>query len=63
VIFSRNYTIGAGDSYCDHTIRLPLNEDDKKEEADYADCLKVKGGRERVRHWEEVYKRFGDFRL
>jgi hypothetical protein len=63
VIFSRTHTIGAGDSYCDHTIRLPLNKDDRKGEADYADCLKVKGGRERVRHWEEVYKRFGDFRL
>jgi L-2-amino-thiazoline-4-carboxylic acid hydrolase len=62
VIFSRTHTIGAGDSFCDHTIRLPLSEDDKKEEADYADCLKVKGGREAVRHWEEVYKRFGEFR-
>ena len=63
VIFSRNHTIGAGDSYCDHTIRLPLNKDDKKEESDYADCLKVQGGRERVQHWEEVYKRFGEFRF
>jgi hypothetical protein len=63
VIFSRNHTIGAGDSYCDHTIRLPINEDDKKEESDYTDCLKVKGGRERVHHWEEVYKRFGEFRI
>jgi L-2-amino-thiazoline-4-carboxylic acid hydrolase len=62
VIFSRTHTIGAGDLYCDHAIRLPLSKDDKKEEADYADCLKVKGGRERVRHWEEVYKRFGEFR-
>lgn len=62
VIFSRTHTIGGGDSYCDHAIRLPLREDDKKVEDDYADCMKVKGGREAVRHWEEVYKRFGDFR-
>jgi hypothetical protein len=63
VIFSRTCTIGAGDSFCDHVIRLPLDEDDKKVEDDYADCQKVKGGREAVRHWDEVYRRFGDFRI
>ena len=63
VIFSRAHAIGAGDSYCDHIIRLPLSEDDRKVEDDYAYCYKVKGGREAVRHWEEVYKRFGDFRF
>jgi hypothetical protein len=64
VIFSRAHTIGVGDSYCDHVIRLPLSEDDKKEEADYGDCHKVKfGGRNAVRHWEEAYKIFGKFSL
>jgi hypothetical protein len=64
VIFSRAHTIGLGDSYCDHVMRLPLSEDDKKEEADYADCDKVKfGGRSAVEHWKEVYKRYGKFRF
>ncbi|MBN2027178.1 MAG: L-2-amino-thiazoline-4-carboxylic acid hydrolase [Actinobacteria bacterium] len=63
VIFSVANTIGTGDPYCDYLIRIPLSEDDRKEESDYADCYKVEGGREAVRHWEEVYKRFGDFRI
>lgn len=40
-----------------------MGENDRKVEDDYADSYKVKGGREAVRHWEEVYKRFGDFRF
>lgn len=64
VIFSRTHAIGVGDSYCNHVFRLPLNEDDYKEEADYGDCYKVKfGGRDAVEHWKEVYKRYGEFKF
>jgi hypothetical protein len=64
IIFNRTHIMGAEDSFCNHTIRLPLDKNDKKEEADYADCQKVRfGGRNSVRHWEEVYKRFGEFKF
>ncbi len=62
VIFSRTCAIGVGDPYCDHTVRLPVSDEDTKKEEDYADCNKARfGGREAVRHWEEVYKRSGKF--
>ena len=58
LIFSRNYTIANGDGFCDHTFRMRMSPNDRKEESDYGDCRKVKfGARDCVEHWKEILKR------
>jgi hypothetical protein len=57
VIFGRKHTIGVGDTFCDHIIRLRSPEDNEKDESNYEDCHKAGyGGREAVQRWEEHYK-------
>ncbi len=60
IVFSREHAIGVGDDYCDHTVRLLAAGDPGKSDSDYGDCRKARfGGRDAVRHWEEMFKHGG----
>lgn len=59
LVFGRKHTIGVGDTYCDHMFRIRTPKDQEKDESNYEDCHKVKGGRNAVQQWEENYKKNG----
>ncbi|MFX1251681.1 MAG: L-2-amino-thiazoline-4-carboxylic acid hydrolase [Promethearchaeota archaeon] len=55
-VFGRKHTIGVGDTYCDHILKIRSSDEIEKDEANYEDCYKISGGRELVQYWEENYK-------
>jgi len=55
MVFSRKHTIGVGDSFCDHVMRLPIPGDQEHDPARYEDCYKVPDGIEAVSHWKKVF--------
>ncbi len=59
VIFSRKHTLGGGDRFCDHTIKIRRSEDPETEVSWYEDCYKVQSGRESVKKWEERFIKNG----
>jgi len=60
IVFGRNHTLGVGDTYCDHCMRLRTPDDVEEDEGNYGDCHKVRyGGRDEVRRWAKVYEKSG----
>jgi hypothetical protein len=55
MIFSRKHTIGVGDAFCDHVMRLPLPDDKERDPARYEDCDKIPDGMDEVLRWEDMF--------
>ncbi len=64
IVFGRKHTIGVGDSYCDHMVRIRTPEEKENDESNYEDTYKAKyGARDVLKKWDEHYKTFGKFKF
>jgi hypothetical protein len=52
IVFSRQHTIGMGDAFCDHVIRLRQPDETRQDPAQYEDCHKIADGMQEVLYWE-----------